>query len=64
MAELTIHTADLANALGLDVEAPDECWRIALYWLSDMAVRGNNAKEVAFALTGRRALADGFSLVP
>ena len=62
--ELTIHTLDLANALGLDVEAPDECSRITLYWLADTAVRGGTAKEVAFALTGRRALADGFSLVP
>lgn len=64
VAELTIHTADLANALGLEVEAPDECWRTALYWLSDMAVRGNKGREVTFALTGRQSLADGFSLVP
>ena len=55
---------DLASALGPEVEAPDECWRTALYSLADMAVRGGTAKEVAFALTGRRALADGFSLVP
>ncbi len=64
VTELTIHTVDLANALGLEVEAPEECWRITLYGLADMAVRGGTAKEVAFALTGRRALADGFSLVP
>ena len=64
VGELTVHTVDLASALGLEVEAPPECWRIALYWLADMAVRGGTAKEVAFALTGRRALAEGFSLVP
>ena len=64
VTELTIHTVDLADALGLEVEAPEECWRVALYGLADMAVRGGTAKEVAFVLTGRRALADGFSLVP
>ena len=64
VTELTIHTVDLASALGLEVEAPEECWRVTLHALADMAVRGGAAKEVAFALTGRRALADGFSLVP
>ncbi len=63
VTELTIHTVDLADALGLEVEAPEECWRVALYGLADMAVRGGSAKDVAFALTGRGALADGFSLV-
>ncbi len=63
VTELTIHTVDLASALGLAVEVPEECWRITLYGLADMAVRGGTAKEVAFALTGRGALADGFSLV-
>ena len=63
VTELTIHTVDLANALGIDVEAPAECWRVTLHGLADRAVQGGTAKEVAFALTGRRALADGFSLV-
>ena len=63
VTELTIHTVDLANALGLEVEAPEECWRTTLHMLADMAVRGGSAKEVAFALTGRRALTEGFSLV-
>ena len=63
VTELTIHTVDLAGALGLEVEAPEECWRVTLHVLADMAVRGGTAREVAFALTGRRALADGFSLV-
>lgn len=64
VTELTIHTVDLANTLGIEAEAPAECWRVTLHGLADMAVRGGTAKEVAFALTGRRALADGFSLVP
>ena len=63
VTELTIHTVDLASALELEVEAPEECWRTTLHMLADMAVRGGSAKEVAFALTGRHALTDGFSLV-
>ena len=63
VVELTIHTVDLANALALEVNVPEECWRVTLYALGDMAVRGGSAKEVAFALTGRAGLADGFSLV-
>ena len=63
VTELTIHTVDLANALGLEVDVPEECWRVTLHVLADMAVRGGSAKEVAFALTGRAGLADGFSLV-
>ena len=64
VAELTIHTIDLPSALGVDVEAPAECWRVTLHGLADRAVEGGTAKEVAFALTGRGALADGFTLVP
>ena len=63
VTELTIHTVDLLKALSLEAEAPEECWRVTLYGLADMAVRGGTAEDVAFALTGRRALADGFSLV-
>ena len=64
VTELTIHTVDLANALGIEVEAPEECWRITLYGLADMAVRGRTARDVAFALTGRGTLRNDFSLVP
>ena len=64
VSELTIHTVDLAGALGVDVEAPAECWRVTLHGLADRAVQGGTAKEVVFALTGRGALADGFTLVP
>ncbi len=62
--ELTIHTIDLAGAIGVSVEPPAECLRVTLYGLSDMAVRGGTAKDIAFALTGRGALADDFRLVP
>ena len=64
VTELTVHTMDLADAVGVAVEPPVECMRVTLYGLSDMALRQGVAKEVAFALTGRRALAEGFTLVP
>jgi uncharacterized protein (TIGR03083 family) len=64
ITELTIHTLDLADAIGLTSEAPDECLRLTLYGLADIAVRTRMAKDVAFGLTGRRALGEGFTLVP
>lgn len=64
VAELTIHTVDLANALGMEVEPPRECVRATLYVLADYAVREGTGTEVAFALTGRAPLPPGFSVVP
>ena len=62
--ELTLHAMDLAGAIGATVEPPIECMRAALYALSDSALRGGVGRDVAFALTGRKPLADGFSLLP
>ena len=39
VAELTIHTIDVANALGVDADPPPECVRATLYVLADYAVR-------------------------
>ena len=64
VAELTIHTVDLANALGMDAEPPRECLRSTLYALADYAIREGTGAEVAFALTGRAPLPPGFSVVP
>jgi len=64
ITELTIHTLDLSDAIGITSEAPDECLRLTLYRLADIAVRTSMAKDVAFGLTGRRALGEGFTLVP
>ncbi|MYA49354.1 MAG: maleylpyruvate isomerase family protein [Chloroflexi bacterium] len=64
VAELTIHTIDLANALGMDAKPPRECVRATLYVLADYAVREGTGAEVAFALTGRAPLPPGFSVVP
>ncbi|MCY4583637.1 MAG: maleylpyruvate isomerase N-terminal domain-containing protein [Chloroflexi bacterium] len=64
VAELTIHTIDLARALGIEAEPPRECIRATLYALADYAVRQGTGTEVAFALTGRAPLSQGFSVVP
>ena len=64
VAELTIHTVDLARALGVEAEPPRECVRTTLYALADYAVRQGTGAEVAFALTGRAPLPPGFSVVP
>ena len=64
VTELTIHTMDLADAVGASVEPPTECLRVTLHLLSDSVLRLGVGKEVAFALTGRKALADGFNLLP
>ena len=64
VAELTIHTVDLANALGVDADPPRECVRATLYVLADYAVRENKGVGAAFALTGRTPLPPGFRVVP
>ena len=61
--EVTVHTMDLAKALGITVEPPAECLRETLYGLSDFAVRRGVAGEVAFTLTGRQTLSQGFNVV-
>ncbi len=63
VTELTIHTMDLADALGIAVEPPAECLRETLYCLAGYAVRRSVAVEVALGLTGRQALSPGFSVV-
>ena len=64
VAELTIHTVDLARALGTEADPPPECVRVTLYALADYAIRQGAGVDVAFALTGREPLPQGFSVVP
>ena len=63
VTELTIHTLDLAQALGIEAEPPEECIRVTLYSLSDCAIGQRVGTEVAFALTGRTPLPSGFTVV-
>jgi hypothetical protein len=61
--ELVVHSGDLSYAAGLEASPPDDALASALRLAADLArVRGEGL-VVLHALTGRRPLPDGFSLV-
>ena len=60
--ELVVHTGDLAAALGVDAVPPPSAARAVLL-LAGSLVAEQDALAVLFALTGRRPLPDGFSVV-
>jgi len=61
--ELTVHTADLAAALGLHAEPPASAAAQALGIVADLAVDSGSAGELLLGLTGRRSLPEGFSVL-
>ena len=61
--ELTIHTLDLAESLKVKAEPPDQALSVTLHILADMASLGGHGTAAILALTGRRSLPTGFSLV-
>jgi uncharacterized protein (TIGR03083 family) len=61
--ELTVHTADLATALGLPVDPPAAAAREALQIVTDLAVDDGRAGVLLLAATGRPALPAGFSVL-
>lgn len=61
--ELTVHGADLANALGQSIDIPASAAAQALRIVSDIAALDGNAASVLFALTGRSSLSAGFSVL-
>jgi hypothetical protein len=61
--ELVVHSQDLASALGEQAAVPEEAARQALGLAAELAVAGGDASEVLLALTGRRALPEGFSVL-
>ncbi|MGC3992687.1 MAG: maleylpyruvate isomerase N-terminal domain-containing protein [Propionicimonas sp.] len=61
--ELTVHTSDLAVALGIPVEPPGLPARLTLTLIADLAVAGGRAGDLLLASTGRRALPDGFTVL-
>ena len=63
VVELTVHTLDLANAIGADVEAPPEALSVTLHLLADLAVASGQGAALALAATGRGLLPDRFSLM-
>lgn len=62
--ELTVHTGDLAVALGLPVEVPTAAAAASLDVLGWLAARTGQAGTLLLAATGRRSLPIGFSVLP
>lgn len=61
--ELTVHTADLAAALGADTEPPPRPARLTLGLIADLAIADGRATTLLLATTGRRQLPPAFSVL-
>jgi uncharacterized protein (TIGR03083 family) len=61
--ELTVHTADLATALGVPIDPPALAAREAMQIVTELAVGDGRAGVLLLAATGRTALPAGFSLL-
>lgn len=61
--ELTVHSLDIARAIGIDVTLPDQALREATVLAAQIAALTGQAAAVLPALTGRGALPAGFSVV-
>ncbi|GIX49715.1 MAG: hypothetical protein KatS3mg131_3926 [Candidatus Tectimicrobiota bacterium] len=61
--ELTVHTLDLAAALGLELALPPAAVAVTGAVLVELAQRSGQAPLLLQALTGRRPLPPGFSLL-
>jgi hypothetical protein len=61
--ELTIHSLDLAAALGRPDQPPETALAVTLELASGLAIRQSRAGELLLAITGRQALAAGYSIL-
>ena len=61
--ELTVHSLDLAAAIGQTVEPPPQPLAESLELAAQIALRRGGGAEVLLALTGRRPLPPDFSIV-
>ncbi|WP_188944826.1 maleylpyruvate isomerase N-terminal domain-containing protein [Nakamurella endophytica] len=61
--ELTVHTCDLAVAIGVAPAVPDAAAAASLALAADLAVDRQVSGPLLLALTGRTALPEGFSLL-
>jgi uncharacterized protein (TIGR03083 family) len=61
--ELAVHTADLATALGVPLDAPATAAAQALRLVADLAVADGRAGPLLLAATGREGLPAGFSVL-
>ena len=62
--ELTVHALDIAAALGATFEPPRDALAEALHVAADSALELGLGVDVLLALTGRRSLSPGASVVP
>lgn len=61
--ELTVHTCDLAAALGVPASVPDAAASAGLHLLADLAVEKGLAATLLLAATGRGPLPAGFTVL-
>ncbi|MCC7104399.1 MAG: maleylpyruvate isomerase N-terminal domain-containing protein [Chloroflexi bacterium] len=61
--ELTVHSLDLARAIGARAEPPTEALSLSLRLAAEMAIYRGRGPEILLALTGREQLPSGFSLL-
>ncbi|MEO3758070.1 maleylpyruvate isomerase N-terminal domain-containing protein [Mycobacterium sp. B14F4] len=61
--ELTVHSLDIAAALGVSYSPPPEALEEALALAGRIAARTGRGETALLALTGRRPLPDSFSIV-
>ena len=62
--ELTVHALDIAAALGTTFEPPRDALAETLHIAADSALEQGLGVDVVLALTGRRPLPEGSSVVP
>jgi len=61
--ELVVHTLDLAAALGAPAEPPAQAATVCLQLAAEVVARRGQAAPVLLALSGRRPLPAGFSVI-
>jgi hypothetical protein len=61
--ELAVHTIDLAGGAGVAADVPDEVIAEAAVLSARVGVAVGDGSTVLLALTGRRTLPDGFSVL-
>ena len=61
--ELTVHTLDLANAIGVEVEPAPEAMDAALRLLGALALASGRAEPLILSATGRAPLPQGYSVL-
>jgi uncharacterized protein (TIGR03083 family) len=61
--ELTVHTLDLATALGLSMTVPAAAAAVTLHLTADLAMRPEKTAALLLAATGHRPLPEGFSIL-